>query len=91
MVDFINASQTWGIILASGTDYTTGSIFLTLSILLVFLMAMAILFGIRLEYTAILILPLMLSYMAFYSEFLAIGSLILIYLALIFTKKFLFK
>lgn len=88
---FINTTETLGIILAHGTAYTTGSIFLSLFIFMLFLIAVAMLFGIRLEFTAILILPLLLSYMAYYSEFIGVGAVILIYLALIFTQKFLFK
>lgn len=90
-MEFINNSQAFGIILASGTATTTGSIFLTLFLLMVLIVAVAMLFGIKLEYTAIIVLPLLLSYMAFYTEFLAIGGVILIYLAMVFSQKFIFK
>lgn len=88
---FINWSQTMGVILAKSTEYNTGSIFLSLMILLVMILAFALMFGIKLEYTAILILPLLLGYMAYYSDFIAVGTCIFIYLALILTKNFLFK
>lgn len=91
MVLFINTTETLGIILGNATQYTTGSMFLTLLILVLILMAFAIMFGIQLEFTSIIILPLLLSYMAFYQEFIAIGTIILIYLALIVTKRFIFK
>ena len=54
---FVNATETIGIILSHGTTTTTGSIFLTLMIILLVIMAIAIMFQIRLEYTSILILP----------------------------------
>ncbi len=88
---FINTTETLGIILGRGTEYTTGSIFLTLFILMLFIVAIGLMFGIKLEFTAILILPLLLSYMAYYSEFIVIGSIIFIYLALIVTQRFIFK
>ena len=88
---FINTTETLGVILARGTTYTTGSIFLSLFILMVFLVVVAILFGIRLDFAAILILPLLLSYMAYYSEFIAIGSVIIIYIGMVFAQKFLIK
>ena len=91
MVLFINTTETLGIILGNATQYTTGSMFLTLLILVLILMAFAIMFGIQLEFTSILILPLLITYMAFYQEFIAIGSIILIYLALIVTKRFIFR
>jgi hypothetical protein len=88
---FINSSQTLGIILAQGTATTTGSLFLSLFVLLAFFLAMALMFQIKLEYTAILILPLLLAYMAFYRDWIAVGTVILIYLAIIFTKNFFIK
>lgn len=91
MVLFLNTTETLGIILGNATQYTTGSMFLTLLILVLILIAFAIMFGIQLEFTSIIILPLLLGYMAFYQEFIAIGTVILIYLALIVTKRFIFR
>lgn len=88
---FLNTSETIGILIGTATTYTTGSMFLTLFIIMVTIIAVAMLFGIRMEFTAILILPLLLTYMAYYGEFIVIGALILIYLALIFTQKFIFR
>jgi len=88
---FINMTNSIGIIIASGTNYATGDIFLTLLFLMFVLVAFAIMFGIQLEFTTIFILPLLLGYMAYYSTFIAIGSVILIYLAIVFSKKFFIK
>jgi len=88
---FINWTESIGIIIGTATETTTGSIVLTLGIVLILLLAAATLFGIRWEFTSIIVLPLLLSYMAYYSEFIAIGCMIFIYLALVFTKKFIFK
>lgn len=87
---FINTTETIGIILGNASTTTTGSLFLTLLLVLVFLFAICILFGIKLEYTAILLLPLLLGYMAYYGDFVAIGMIFLIYLAILLTKNFIF-
>lgn len=91
MVDLFNMSQSIGIIIGSSTSTTFGSMFMTLFFILMLLMGVALLFGIKLEFTAILILPLVLGYMAYYSEFLATGIILLIYISIIITKNFIFK
>ena len=88
---FLNTTDVLGIIIGNATTYTTGSMFLTLLIIVLMLVVFAIMFGIQLEYTMILILPLLLAYMSHYGEFVAVGSVIFIYLAFVFTKKFIFK
>lgn len=88
---FLNMSNSIGILIGTATETTTGSIILTLGIVLLVVMAIALMFGIPLEFTMILCLPLMFSYMAFYGNYVAIGSVMLIYLALVFTKRFIFK
>ena len=88
---FLNTTETIGIIMARGTTYTTGSMFLSMLILVIILLAIAVLFQIPIEFTAILILPLLLSYMAFYKEFVVVGSVVMIYLAMVFARKFLIR
>lgn len=88
---FINITESVGVILNHGTINTTGSIFITLMIILLVLMAFAMMFQLPLEYTAIVIFPLVLSYMAYYSEWIATGSIILIFFSMILTKNFIFK
>lgn len=88
---FINWTESVGIVIGNATQYTTGSMFLTLLFILMILIGLALMFGIKLEFTAILILPLMLGYMAYYSEFVAVGMVIIIYLGLLITKNFLFR
>lgn len=91
MALFINTTETIGIVMANATNYTFGTMFMSLFAVVMLILAVAIMFNIRLEFTAILILPLMLSYMAFYGEFIAIGCVLLAYLAIIVTKNFLFR
>lgn len=91
MVLFLNTTETIGIILGNASTYTTGSMFMTMLVILILIMATAILFGIRLEFTSILVLPLLLTYMAFYKEFMVIGTVIILYLSIILTKNFIFR
>ena len=88
---FLNTTETIGIVLGTATETTTGSVFITLLMVVVLLVTMCILFGIVLEWTALFILPLLLSYMAYYNEFIGIGAVILIYLSIVFTKNFIFR
>ena len=85
---FLNMTESIGIIVVQSTSYTTGSIFLTLLIIMLIIVAAAMMFGISLEYTAIIIFPLLLAYMTQYTDFVAIGAVVLIYLSLVFTQKF---
>ena len=85
---FINASSTLGIIMGRSVAYTTGSMVVSLLILLIIIIAAFSAFGVGLEWTTILCLPLLLGYMAYYSEFVAIGSVIIIYLSIVFAKIF---
>ena len=88
---FVNSSQAIGILLGNVTTYTTGDMFLTLFSVLLILIVLAMVFGIKLEYTAIVIFPLLLAYMAHYGEFIAIGFIMMIYLVTILTKTWLFR
>ena len=88
---FINETGTIGMIMTAGTLGLTGNIVVSLLIVLLFLITIAMLFNIPLEYTAIIILPLCIACGAYYSTFLAPTVVILIYLATIVTKNWLFK
>lgn len=88
---FLNCSQVIGQVIGTATDQTTGSIFLTFFFIMLFLVGMAMVFKIKLEYTMLLIIPLLFGYMSYYGEFIGIGVVIFIYLAIIITKNFILK
>lgn len=88
---FINWTDSIGIIVGRASEVTTGSLVLTLGMLLIVLLAFAIMFGIALEWTAIIVLPLLLGYASYYGEFWGVLGLIFIYLSLVFTQRFIFK
>lgn len=88
---FMNSSGIMAIILTTATQTTTGSLVVTLSLLLMSLFAIAIMFGIPLEYTAVIFLPLTLAYATYYGDFIALLICFLIYLSFWFTKNWIIK
>jgi hypothetical protein len=91
MVTFINYSDIIGSIIYASAANFTGSIFMSLLMIVIFILALAALFGIRLEYTAIAILPLMLALMSREALFFPAGIVLLIYLSFIVAKNFIFR
>lgn len=88
---FINMTETIGVIIGTASSTTTGSLFMTLLIVLLLLMAVAMFFGIQLEYLTIIILPYLLAVASEYNNFVAPLGVALIYLATVLTKLWLFK
>ena len=84
---FLNNSGTIGILIKAGTDLT-GSLFLTVLLIFLILVAVSLMFKLPLEILIPVVLPIFIVSMAFSTEFLAIGGLLLIYLAVIFSKRF---
>ena len=83
---FVNSSDFVGMIFTMLTNNITGSPFLSLVVIFMFLLALAIGAGIPMEWTAIFILPLSLYLMAYSSDFLQIAGFILIYLGILLAK-----
>jgi len=88
---FINESGILGVVLAAGTTNLTGNIVASLLLIMAFLFAVCIMFGIELEYTAIIFLPLCISIGAYYSKFLVIIIVILIYVSTLIAKNWIFR
>jgi len=88
---FLNETGTIGVIVSYATIHITGSLFISLLLLIVTMMAFMMLLRIPIEFEAILILPTILVLMAYMSEFLLFGGLLLIYLAILITRMFFIK
>jgi len=88
---FMNCSQSVGKVVLGLTSQMTGDIVLTLLLILICIIAIALMFGIPLEFTAILIVPLILAYMAYFAEFVTYGLILMVYLAFLFGKNFIFR
>jgi hypothetical protein len=91
VVTFINYTETIGQVVGNANSTLTGSLFLTMFIIFMVVLAITIFFGIRLEYTALLILPLLIGLMAFNGSWGGIVIVVLIYTAFIITKNFIFR
>lgn len=88
---FLNLTESIGLIMTSGTTTVSGSIVATLFMVLAFLIAIGILFNIPLEFMSILILPFCIAVGAYYSSFMIPIICIIIYIAAILAKNFLFR
>lgn len=73
------------------TNDITGSLFLTLLGVVMILMLLCLLLRLPMEFSAILVLPLLIGLMAYMQEFVAIGGVFLIYLGIILGKNFFFR
>lgn len=89
--EFINQTDVIGTIMSSGTETLTGSMVATLFFVLLVLILIAFMFGIPLEFMAVLILPFCIAVAAFYSNFLIAVIVILILVASIIAKNWIFK
>lgn len=87
---FINDSSIVGQIVAAMTTNATGSDFLTFFAIVIGLIAICLMFRIPIEITAIVILPITLTLMAYNGSFFPFGAILLFYLAVILTKYFFF-
>lgn len=88
---FLNVTESIGIVMGNLSQYTTGSLVVSIILLTIVLLAICIMFGIQLEWTVIIILPLLLACMSYYKDFWGFGAMALVYLATIFTLNWLFK
>lgn len=88
---FYNQTQIIGQIINGVTTHMTGGLFLTLLTVVLFIIALCLMFRIPIEFTAIIILPLILTITAYTSEFMSVLGVLLIYMGIIFGKMFLTK
>lgn len=88
---FINATESIGLILIAGSTNLTGNIVATLLLILAVLFAIAMMFQIPLEFTAVIFLPLCLAMGSYYSNMLGPLIVILIFLSTLVAKNWLFK
>lgn len=86
-----NVTGQIGVILDAGTQSLTGNIVATLLLILILLIAICLLFGIELEYTAIILLPICMAMGAYYSTFMGPIIVILIYISTLIAKNWIFR
>lgn len=88
---FINQSGIIGQILRSGTTGITGNLTATLLLILAFLLVLCIMFSIPLEFAGVIVLPFCLTVAAYYGDFYAPLVTIIVFLASIIAKNWLFR
>jgi hypothetical protein len=86
-----NSSGSFGVILDAFTYNVTGSLFLTLLAMVIILLAFCLMFKIPLEYSVIILMPLLITIMAYSSDFKAVGGVMIIYLAILVAKWWIIK
>ena len=65
----------------------TGSLFLTLFMLVLLLIVIALMFRIPIEFTALLVLPFLITVTAYESSFMSVAGVFLIYVALLLANN----
>lgn len=88
---FYNDTGTVGVLITYMTVNVTGSLFITLLIIVMALMSLTLLFRIPLEFSSVIILPLLLVLMAYSTEFLVYGSVTLLYLGVLMAKMYVLR
>jgi len=86
-----SVGMTLGVIIAQGASTVGGNLFITMLIILLFLTAMCMLFGIPLEFTAIILFPFVISVATYEHNFLPLLIIFLFYFTFIFVKRFIFR
>ena len=90
MVNYINETGTIGVIYQAININITGSDFLTMLGVTLFIMFCFFLFRIPVEASVILIMPILFIFMAFSSNFLAIVGVMIIYMVILLVKNWFF-
>lgn len=85
---FVNETGLIAGVLQLGSNDVTGNIFATLFLIFIILLFLALAFRIPIEYAIVLLSPLVIVMMAYYTEWYVIGGLMLIMLAFIFARNF---
>ena len=88
---FMNATGSIGQIISAGSTGVTGSVVATIFVILLVFFAISIMFGIPLEFFAVIILPFCIACAAFYSNFLLPVIVIIFFVGFLIAKNFLFR
>lgn len=89
MVTLFNESSSFGMIYNAVNTNITGSVFLTLLLIVFAIILLFLAFRLPLEASAILVLPLLITFLAFESSLYTIGGVTLIYLGVLWAKNWL--
>ena len=85
---FINSTGTIGTIYTSAVTNITGSEFLALLGIIILIILFFLMFGLPIEVTSILIMPMIIVYGVYSQDLIGLLGLTLIYLGILFGKNF---
>lgn len=91
IMSFINESGVIASVLIAGANNVTGDIVSLLLLVYLILVVICFMFGIPLEFTAIIILPLTIAMASYYSNFLSLLIVLGIYITSLIAKNWLIK
>lgn len=86
MSNIYNETGLMGLVIQGITQDITGSLFFTLLMIVTFAVVVMLMFRIPVEFQALIIAPLLFTLMAYTGEFLAIGGVMLIFMAVVFAR-----
>lgn len=89
--NFINSSSTSAVIVQGLYDNVGGSWFATIMLIVLFVMLIAIIMRVPLDFTAIIVLPLLVSCAIYVPDFKAVLGVFLIYVGALVGKNILFN
>jgi len=87
----VNTTGVIGSILLAGTQSITGDMFANLILILIFLIAICMLFGIPMEFVSIIIIPFLIATATEYTLFIPVLGVTLIYISILITKNWIFR
>ena len=88
MVMFFNTTDTIGFLIVQTTQNVTGTLDLTLGLIIFFALAVMFMFKLPTELVLLFSIPLILIIMAFSSTFMTLGIIMILYFAVVFAREF---
>ena len=88
MALFINETGLIGQFFAQSAANVSGDLYLIIILVMIALMVLLIAMGVPLEWTAVIVLPLMITGAAFSGEFITMTGIIMLYLGVLFAKVY---
>lgn len=88
---FINETETIGQIMSAGTTGLAGNLVTAIYLILIFLIVIALMFGIPLEFLSVIIFPFCIAIASYYGNFMTPVVVIIIYVSTIIAKNWIFR
>lgn len=90
-IPIINMSNSLGLVIGTGSQDVTGSLVVTLLLIMILLFGICLMFKMPIEVSGVIMLPLMIVSSSYYNNLLAPLIAFLLYFAVIIAKYWLFR